>query len=77
MVQALIYLRSLNEMKYFQMFAEYDENEIGALDCEEIEGELNPEDDMVLRLAQEEFDKRSKVGYSWTSLNLFRVESFV
>lgn len=43
------------------MFAEYDENEIGALDCEEIEGEINPLDDMVLRLANEEFDKRSKV----------------
>lgn len=44
------------------MFAEYDENEIGALDCEEIEGEINPLDDMVLRLANEEFDKRCKVA---------------
>ncbi|XP_054288619.1 protein LTV1 homolog [Macrosteles quadrilineatus] len=52
---------TLLDDRFEKMFAEYDENEIGALDCEEIEGEINPADDMVLRLAEEEFDTRSKV----------------
>lgn len=52
------------------MFTEYDENEIGPLDCEEIEGDISQEDIMVLRLADEQFDKRSKVGKAITSVSM-------
>lgn len=38
------------------MYAEYDENEIGALDCEEIEGHVGENSDLLLQYAQE-FEK--------------------
>lgn len=38
------------------MYAAYDENEIGALDCEEIEGHVAENSDLLLRYA-EEFEK--------------------
>uniref|UniRef100_A0A1B6KGV9 Protein LTV1 homolog n=1 Tax=Graphocephala atropunctata TaxID=36148 RepID=A0A1B6KGV9_9HEMI len=52
---------TLLDDRFEKMFAEYDENEIGPLDCEEIEGDLNPADDLMLRLAEEVYDQRSKV----------------
>ncbi|KAG8260660.1 Protein ltv1 [Homalodisca vitripennis] len=52
---------TLLDDRFEKMFAEYDENEIGPLDCEEIEGDLNPADDLVLRLADEIYEERSKV----------------
>lgn len=33
--------------------AEYDDEEMGALDCEEIEGYIDPQDSRVLELAKE------------------------
>lgn len=41
---------------FLQMYAAYDENEIGALDCEEIEGHV-PENSEVLLQCVEEFEK--------------------
>lgn len=38
------------------MYAAYDENEIGALDCEEIEGHVAENSDLLLQYA-EEFEK--------------------
>lgn len=38
------------------MYAAYDENEIGALDCEEIEGHVAENSDLLLQCA-EEFEK--------------------
>lgn len=39
-----------------QMYADYDENEIGPLDCEEIEGHVPESSDILLQYAQE-FEK--------------------
>ena len=44
------------------MFGEYEDNEIGALDCDEIEGELDPSSDRVLQLAKELEDEKPKVS---------------
>lgn len=41
------------------MYATYDENEIGALDCDEIEGYVATDSDMVLQYAAE-FEKKQK-----------------
>jgi len=41
----------------FQMFEEYDDNEIGALDCEEIEGFVPSTSERLLECVAE-FDKR-------------------
>ena len=41
---------------FFQMFANYDELEIGALECEEIEGEIDT-DSQLFKIAAEEFEK--------------------
>jgi len=35
------------------MFAEYDDEQMGALDCEEIEGYIDPNDEYLLKLAEE------------------------
>lgn len=37
----------------FQMFAEYDDSEVGALDLEEIEGFMPETHDMLLKAAEE------------------------
>lgn len=42
-----------------QMYAGYEENEIGALDCEEIEGFVPENSDILLQYA-EEFEKSQK-----------------
>lgn len=41
------------------MYADYDENEIGALDCEEIEGHVPESSDILLQYA-DEFEKSQK-----------------
>lgn len=35
------------------MYAAYNENEIGALDCDDIEGYIAPNSDLVLQCAEE------------------------
>lgn len=45
------------------MYAVYDENEIGALDCDEIEGHVAPDSDLVLQCATE-FEKTKKQDVS-------------
>lgn len=35
------------------MYIAYDEDEIGALDCDEIEGHIEPNSDLVLQCAAE------------------------
>ena len=35
------------------MFAEYDDEQMGALDCEDIEGHIDPNDEYLLKLATE------------------------
>ncbi|KAF6208339.1 hypothetical protein GE061_016793 [Apolygus lucorum] len=47
---------TLLDDKFDKMFAEYDDNEVGALDCEEIEGELDTESEFLKRMT-EEFEK--------------------
>ncbi|XP_015430682.1 PREDICTED: protein LTV1 homolog [Dufourea novaeangliae] len=42
--------------KFEKMYAAYDENEIGALDCDEIEGHVAPDSDLLLQCAAE-FEK--------------------
>lgn len=42
--------------------AEYDDEEMGALDCEEIEGHINPQDSRVLKLA-DEFEREKNLGF--------------
>ncbi|XP_076655731.1 LTV1 ribosome biogenesis factor [Halictus rubicundus] len=44
---------TLLDDKFEKMYAAYDENEIGALDCEEIEGHVAPDSDLLLQCASE------------------------
>ncbi|XP_078037900.1 LTV1 ribosome biogenesis factor [Augochlora pura] len=48
---------TLLDDKFEKMYAGYDENEIGALDCDEIEGHLAADSDMLLQYAAE-FEKQ-------------------
>lgn len=41
---------------------QYDEEEIGALDHEELEGTLNPNSERLVALANEFFESRKKLG---------------
>lgn len=41
------------------MYADYDENEIGALDCDEIEGHVEESDSILLQYA-DEFEKQRR-----------------
>lgn len=43
-----------------QMFEGYDDTEIGALDCDEIEGHINPDSDLLLKYAEEFEQDRKK-----------------
>lgn len=45
------------------MYAAYDENEIGALDCDEIEGYVAHDSDLILQYAVE-FEKKQKEDVS-------------
>lgn len=45
------------------MYAAYDDTEIGALDCEEIEGFIAPDNEMLLQFANE-FEKEKKESVS-------------
>lgn len=42
---------------------QYDEEEIGALDHEELEGTLNPNSERLVALANEFFESRKKQGW--------------
>lgn len=48
---------TLLDDKFETMYAAYNENEIGALDCDEIEGYIAPDSDLVLQCAVE-FEKQ-------------------
>ncbi|KAK9304992.1 hypothetical protein QLX08_003724 [Tetragonisca angustula] len=48
---------TLLDDKFEKMYAAYDEDEIGALDCDEIEGYIAPNSDLVLQCATE-FEKQ-------------------
>lgn len=48
---------TLLDDKFEKMYAGYDEDEIGALDCDEIEGHIAPNSDLVLQCATE-FEKQ-------------------
>ena len=41
--------------------AQYDDEEMGALDCEEIVGHIDPQDSQLLKLA-EEFEHERSIG---------------
>lgn len=41
--------------------AQYDDEEMGALDCEEIEGYIDPQDSRVLELAKD-FEQEKTLG---------------
>lgn len=45
------------------MYAAYSENEIGALDCDEIEGYVAPDSDLILQYAAE-FEKQQNEDVS-------------
>lgn len=47
------------------MYAAYDESEMGALDCDEIEGYVAPNSDLVLQIAAE-FEKQQNEDVSTT-----------
>nr|CAG4642616.1 EOG090X08PQ [Evadne anonyx] len=44
---------TLVDDRFEQMYAEYDDEQMGALDCEEIEGHIEPNDEYLLKLATE------------------------
>jgi len=44
---------TLVDDKFEQMFAQYNEEEMGPLDCEEIEGHIQPNDECILKLADD------------------------
>lgn len=48
------------------MYAAYDENEIGALDCDEIEGYIGYNSDLIMQYATE-FEKKKKEDVSLMS----------
>ncbi|XP_029667816.1 protein LTV1 homolog isoform X2 [Formica exsecta] len=50
---------TLLDDKFEQMYAAYDENEIGALDCDEIEGYVAHDSNLILQYAVE-FEKKRK-----------------
>lgn len=50
---------SLLDDKFEKFYEQYDDLEVGALDCEEIEGTLDPNNDMLLQYATE-FKKEHK-----------------
>ncbi|XP_012271143.1 protein LTV1 homolog [Orussus abietinus] len=50
---------TLLDDKFEKMYAAYDETEIGALDCDEIEGYVSPDSALVMQCA-EEFEKKQK-----------------
>nr|CAG4646376.1 EOG090X08PQ [Macrothrix elegans] len=52
---------TLLDDRFEQLMAQYDDEEMGALDCEEIEGYIPPEDPRVLKLA-EEFEEEKRFG---------------
>ncbi|XP_033337022.2 LTV1 ribosome biogenesis factor [Megalopta genalis] len=52
---------TLLDDKFENMYAAYDENEIGALDCDEIEGHIAPDSDLLLQCAAE-FEKQQNVN---------------
>lgn len=55
---------TLLDGRFEKMFADYDDSEIGALDCEEIEGYLPPDSDVLLKCAEEfEKEKTSQLNY--------------
>lgn len=45
------------------MYTAYDDNEIGALDCDEIEGHIAPNSDLILQCAAE-FEKKKNENVS-------------
>jgi len=47
------------------MYTGYDENEIGALDCDEIEGYITHNSDLVMQYAAE-FEKKQREAVSIT-----------
>ncbi|XP_049789634.1 protein LTV1 homolog isoform X1 [Schistocerca nitens] len=55
---------TLLDGRFEKMFADYDDSEIGALDCEEIEGYIPPDSDILLECAKEfEKEKNSQLNY--------------
>ena len=50
----------IRKISCFQMFANYDESEIGALDCDEIEGEIDT-DSQLFKIAASEFAKERQM----------------
>jgi len=49
--------------KFSKMYAEYDEPEIGALDCEEIEGEIDTTSDMLVKMADDYVNDNKPVPF--------------
>lgn len=52
-----------NLFVFIQMYAAYDENEIGALDCDEIEGYVEHNSEFILQYA-DEFQKKQNEDVS-------------
>lgn len=50
----------LMDDRFEKFFEAYDDTEIGALDCDEIEGDINPESSLLLKYAQEFENDRKK-----------------
>lgn len=55
------------------MYEAYDENEIGALDCDEIEGYVPPDSDLVLQCAAE-FEKQQNEDVSTEYTCVYKVK---
>lgn len=51
------------------MYADYDDEQIGALDCEEIEGHVDDDSSSILKLAME-FQKQREESVSVIDNNL-------
>ncbi|XP_076239549.1 LTV1 ribosome biogenesis factor [Calliopsis andreniformis] len=59
---------TLLDNKFEKMYEAYDENEIGALDCDEIEGYVEPNSDLVLQCAAEFEGKQQEDAENVTQL---------
>lgn len=59
----LLYVFYNRSFTIVQMYAMYDDNEIGALDCDEIEGHVETDSDLLMQYATE-FEKQKNEDVS-------------
>ncbi|XP_067006115.2 protein LTV1 homolog [Anabrus simplex] len=65
---------SLLDMRFEKLYEGYDDNDIGALDCEEIEGNIAPDSEFVMQFANE-FEEEKTAKLQETDKTLALIEN--